>query len=72
VRVTHDPVSGKVVVAWPYVWGATRYEVWQAGRRIAVTRLMRYVVANPVAGSSYSVRALNAAGRSALSAAAYP
>ena len=33
VRVTTDPETGRVVVAWPYVWGAARYEVWKDGRR---------------------------------------
>jgi hypothetical protein len=67
VRVTRDPANRDVVVAWPYVWGATSYEVSRAGRTIAVTKRMRYVDRAPVAGASYTVRALNIAGRSARS-----
>jgi FG-GAP-like repeat len=67
VRVTRDPASGKTVVAWPYDWGAARYEVWRSGRRIGVTRLTRFVDTTAVPGSTYRVRALNSAGASAFS-----
>jgi hypothetical protein len=30
VRAERDPVTGKLVVAWPYNWGAARYEVWRS------------------------------------------
>ena len=53
VRVTRDPASGRTVVAWPYDWGAARYEVWRSGRRIGVGRLMRFVDTNAVPGSTY-------------------
>lgn len=65
-----DPATGEVVVSWPYVWGATRYELWRSGRRLAVTKLMRYVDPGPTPGAIYSVRALNSGGRSAPSTAA--
>jgi hypothetical protein len=66
VRVTTDPATGQVVVAWPYVWGAARYEVWRSGRRIGVTRSMRFVDTSP-ASSPYTVRAVNSAGAGAFS-----
>ncbi|HSL63974.1 MAG TPA: VCBS repeat-containing protein, partial [Gaiellaceae bacterium] len=59
VRVTTDPASGRRVVAWPYVWGAARYEVWRDGRRVAGTKLMRWVDTAAPPGARYAVRALN-------------
>jgi len=70
VRVTTDPATGRRVVAWPYVWGAARYEVWRDGRRVARTKLMRWVDTAAPPGARYAVRALNAAGVSAFSAPA--
>lgn len=75
VRVTRDAASGRSVVAWPYVWGAARYEVWRSttagapGEKIAATRLMRFVDATASTGTThyYSVRAVNGSGVSALS-----
>jgi hypothetical protein len=68
VRVTRDPTTSQVVVAWPYVWGANRYEVWRSGKRIAVTKRMRYVDPTGTEGSSYTIRASNAGGTSTQSA----
>jgi hypothetical protein len=71
-RVSRDPVTGQLVVAWPYVWGATSYEVWRSGIRLGVTRTTRFVDKTPLAGSPqvYMVRALNSQGRSAFGPAA--
>jgi hypothetical protein len=67
-RVTTDPATGQVVVAWPYVWGATSYQVWRSGTRIGTTRQTRFVDTSVTPGSvySYTVRAINKSGRSAL------
>lgn len=78
VRVTRDAASGRPVVAWPYVWGAARYEVWRStaagasGQRIATTRLMRFVDPTASSGTTYhySIRAVNGSGASTLSAPA--
>jgi len=72
-RVSTDPVTGQRVVAWPYVWGATSYEVWRSGSRIGSTRQTRFVDATGVAGSShvYTVRAVNNQGRGAFGPAAH-
>ena len=70
VRVTTDPETGRVVVAWPYVWGAARYEVWKDGRRLAQTKATRVVDATAAPGARYAVRALNPGGASAFSAPA--
>jgi hypothetical protein len=75
VRVTREGGTGRPVVAWPYVWGAARYEVWRSGtagkpgKKLATIRLMRYVDKTAVSGRSYyyAVRALNMTGRSAFS-----
>ena len=74
VRATRD-ASGKPILAWPYVWGAARYEIWRSGvarkpgKKIATIRLMRFVDRTAVPGRAYyySVRAVNAAGKSAFS-----
>jgi hypothetical protein len=65
-RVTTDPATGRLVVAWPYVWGATSYEIWRSGTRIGRTPQTRFVDTTAAPGStySYSVRALNKQGRS--------
>lgn len=65
-RVSTDPATGQRVVAWPYVWGATSYEIWRSGARLGTTRQTRFVDTTAIAGSSYtySVRAVNKAGRS--------
>jgi hypothetical protein len=67
-RVTTDPATGQFVVAWPYVWGATSYEVWRSGTRLGTTRQTRFVDTMAAAGAtfSYSVRAVNKQGRSAF------
>jgi hypothetical protein len=67
-RVSTDPATGRPVVAWPYAWGATSYEVWRSGTRLGTTRQTRFVDTTAAAGStySYSVRAINKQGRSAL------
>jgi hypothetical protein len=67
-RVTTDPATGQLVVAWPYVWAATSYEVWRSGARLGTTRQTRFVDTTAAAGStySYSVRADNRQGRSAF------
>ena len=70
VRVTTDPETGGVVVAWPYVWGAARYEVWKDGRRLARTKAARLIDPAASPGARYTVRAMNPAGASAFSAAA--
>ncbi len=70
VRVTKDPFTGRLVVAWPYVWGGARYEVWRStsaarrGARIGTTRRMRLVDRTAVLGRTYyySVRAVSRAG----------
>lgn len=77
VRVERDPATERLVVAWPYDWGASRYEVWRSptagkpGSRIGVTRLTRFVdnTATQSTNSYYSVRALNSAGKSAFTTA---
>ena len=74
LRVTRD-ASERPIVAWPYVWGAARYEVWRSGvarkpgKRIATTKLMRFVdrTAPSARRYYYSVRAVNPAGKSAFS-----
>jgi hypothetical protein len=67
-RVDTDPATGRLVVAWPYVWGASSYEVWRSGTRLGTTRQTRFVDTTAAAGAtySYSVRALNKQGRSIL------
>ena len=72
-RVSTDPATGKLVVAWPYVWGATSYEIWRSGTLLGVTRSTRFVDKTGVAGSSqlYMVRAVNSQGRSAFGPAAH-
>jgi FG-GAP-like repeat len=67
-RVSTDPATGQRVVAWPYVWGATLYQVWRSGTRIGITRQTRFVDTTGVVGSSqvYTVRAANSQGRSAF------
>jgi hypothetical protein len=67
-RVTTDPATGRLVIAWPDVWGATAYEVWRSGARLASTRETRFVDTTATPGStySYSVRAINKQGRSPL------
>ena len=75
VRVTRDVATGRPVVAWPYVWGASSYEVWRSGtaskpgKKVTTIRPMRYVDKTAVAGRAYyyAVRALNTAGKSAFS-----
>lgn len=75
VRVTRDAASRRPVVAWPYVWGAARYEIWRsgaarkAGTKIATTRLLRFVDKTALRDRRYyySVRAVNAAGVGGLS-----
>jgi hypothetical protein len=72
VRATRNPVTGELVVAWPYDWGAARYEVWRStssgtrGKKLIQTRLTRFVDTTAAAGRSYyySVRALNNGGKS--------
>jgi hypothetical protein len=63
-RVTTDPATGQLVVAWPYVWAATSYQVWRSGTRLGTTRQTRFVDTTATAGStySYSVRAVNKQG----------
>ena len=67
-RVSTDPVGGRLVVAWPYVWGATSYEVWRSGTRLGTTRQTWFLDTSAARGStySYSVRAVNGRGRGAL------
>jgi hypothetical protein len=67
-RVSIDPATGQTVVAWPYVWGATSYQVWRSGSKLGTTSQTRFVDAGAVAGNNYtySVRALNKQGRSAF------
>ena len=67
-RVTTDPATGQLVIAWPYVWGATAYQVWRSGTRLATTRQTRFVDTTATPGSTYSytVRAINKQGRSPL------
>jgi hypothetical protein len=67
-RVSTDPADGQLVVAWPYVWGATSYEVWRGGVRVGSTRLTRFVDASAVRNTTYTytVRALNSSGHSAF------
>jgi hypothetical protein len=72
VRVTRDPATGETVVARPYDWGAARYEVRRSGRRIGVTRLMRFVDTAAVPGARYTVRALNSLDASPFSAPSAP
>jgi hypothetical protein len=71
-RVCTDPATGQLVVAWPYVWGATSYQVWREGSLIATTPQTRYVDTSAVRGQTYTytVRALNKSGRSASGPAA--
>lgn len=70
VRVTTDPETSRVVVAWPYVWGAARYEVRKDGRLLGRTKATRLVDPAASAGARYTVRALNPAGVGAFSAPA--
>jgi hypothetical protein len=67
-RVSIDPATGQTVIAWPYVWGATSYQVWRSGTKLGTTRQTRLVDTSTVAGTSYeySVRALNNQGQSAF------
>lgn len=75
VRVTRDAVTGRSIVAWPYVWGAARYEVWRSGtagkpgKKLATIRPTRFVDKTAVSGHAYyySVRALNVSGSSTIS-----
>jgi FG-GAP-like repeat len=65
-RLSTDPATGQLVVAWPWAWGATSYEVWRSGTRLGTTRQTRFVDTTAAGGSAYaySVRALNKQGRS--------
>jgi len=67
-RVSTDPATGQLVVAWPYVWGATSYAIWRSGALLGTTRQTRFVDTSAVAGTSYlyTVRAVNTAGRSSF------
>jgi FG-GAP-like repeat len=67
-RVSIDPATGQLTVAWPYVWGATSYEVWRGGVRLGSTRVTRFVDATAVRGTTYiyTVRAFNKSGHSAF------
>lgn len=75
VRVIRDAATRRPIVAWPYVWGAARYEVLRSGvaakpgKVVAATRLMRWVdkTAAPGRAYYYSVRAVNSTGTSAVS-----
>ena len=71
-RVSTDPATGQLVVAWPYVWGATAYQVWRTGTLVGTTRQTRYVDTTALRGSTYTytVRALNKSGHSAFGPAA--
>jgi hypothetical protein len=72
VRAERDPATGGLIVAWPYDWGASRYEVWRSatagkhGSRIGLTRTTRFADNTAQTASSYyyAVRALNSAGKS--------
>jgi hypothetical protein len=76
VRAVRDSVNGRLVVAWPYDWGAARYEVWRSGAaarmKVGVTRLTHLVdkTAKPAQAYTYTVRALNKGGTSAFSKSA--
>jgi hypothetical protein len=71
-RVSTDPNTGRLVVGWPYVWGATSYDVWRSGVRLGATRTTRWIdiTAAPGATYTYAVRAVNRSGRSAFGPAA--
>jgi hypothetical protein len=78
VRAERDPATGKLVVAWPYDWGASRFQIWRStiagkhGSMIGLTRMTRFVDNTAGPGQSYyyySVQALNSAGKSAFTAA---
>lgn len=74
VRAERDPATRKLTIAWPYDWGASRYEIWRSpsagklGAKLGATRLTRFVDNTAMPGDSYhyAVRALNSAGRSAF------
>lgn len=74
VRATHG-VPGHTRVWWPYVWGATSYEVWRSSDYFSAGSLITTVTATsyddtPVAEGTtyfYRVRAVNSAGTSAYS-----
>jgi len=65
-RASIDPATGDLVIAWPFVWGATSYEVWRSGTLIGSTRTTRFVdkTAAPATTYEYAVRAKNTSGRS--------
>jgi hypothetical protein len=67
-RVSTDPTTGRLVVAWPYVWGATSYEIWRSGTRLGTTHTTRFVDSTAAPGTTYTytVRATNTSGRSAF------
>jgi hypothetical protein len=67
-RITTDPATGQLVVAWSWVWGAASYEVVRSGTRLAATRQTLFVDTTAARGAtySYSVRAINKQGRSAF------
>jgi len=67
-RVSTDPADQHLVIAWPFVWGATSYEVWRSGVQIGVTRTTRFVDTAGSVGAlnTYVVRAVNKAGKSAF------
>jgi hypothetical protein len=71
-RISTDPATGQLVVAWPYVWGATSYEIWRSGARLGLTRTTRFVDTSAAPGTTYTytVRAINKGGRSAIGPAA--
>jgi hypothetical protein len=68
IRVSTDPATGRLVVAWSWVWGATSYQVWRSSVRLDTTRQTRFVDTTAATGStySYSIRAINKSGRSAF------
>jgi predicted phage tail protein len=65
-RASRDPATGRLVVAWRYVWVAKSYEVWRSGTRLGTTTQTRFVDTTATTGSTYSytVRAVNSQGRS--------
>jgi hypothetical protein len=67
-RVTTDPATGQLVVAWSWVWGAASYELFRSGEQLGRTRQTRFVDTTAARGAtySYSVRAMNNEGRSAF------
>jgi hypothetical protein len=70
-------LAGHIRVRWPYVWGATQYEVWRSpspgsvGTLIATTAASGLDDGLPSGGADYyRVRAINGAGSSGYSVAA--